>query len=400
MQGSFPNSSVGKVTPYPAGDRAGQTMTVDFVLNGSKFVALNGGPEFTFNESISFMVPCEDQAEVDRYWTALTEGGGEESMCGWLKDRFGVSWQVVPTRLEELLVESRSRAGRASHPGAVPDEEDRDCRPGGCRGALAASKRLARRIIRRALRETAGKSQPASRRRAICQHLPEGVEMDQRRFRTDQRDVDRDPPATAWDRRVSACRTRAPRRQVRLRCGLPQGDSARPPGLRYAWTGWSWSSGDRRVPAAGSFGDLADQLGVEFGAPAICIGTAVARSRMTLLILIRRLRGSSSTGTRSAMLHCGCSILTSSRSCGPSTSTWRSCWTIAPTGHHQETTSIRLRTRTSAHMIMMAAPSGTRHSVRYGMPQKFASIPIWWPSGARVERCCARVNRRADAGLQ
>jgi predicted 3-demethylubiquinone-9 3-methyltransferase (glyoxalase superfamily) len=67
----FPNSSVGKITPYPAGDRAGQTMTVDFVLNGSKFVALNGGPEFTFNESISFMVPCEGQAEIDRYWSAL-----------------------------------------------------------------------------------------------------------------------------------------------------------------------------------------------------------------------------------------------------------------------------------------------------------------------------------------
>ena len=94
--GIFPNSSVGKVTPYAVGERAGQTMTVDFVLNGSKFVALNGGPEFSFNESISFMVPCDDQAEVDRYWTALTEGGGEESMCGWFKDRFGVSWQVVP----------------------------------------------------------------------------------------------------------------------------------------------------------------------------------------------------------------------------------------------------------------------------------------------------------------
>ncbi len=101
--GIFPNSSVGKVTPYSVGDRAGQTMTVDFVLNGSRFVALNGGPEFTFNESISFQVPCEDQAEVDHYWSALTEGGGEESMCGWLKDRFGVSWQVVPTQLEELL---------------------------------------------------------------------------------------------------------------------------------------------------------------------------------------------------------------------------------------------------------------------------------------------------------
>src|SRR5215203_2482796 len=111
----FPNSSVGKVTPYPVGDRAGQAMTVDFVLNGSKFVALNGGPEFTFNESISFMVPCEDQAEVDHYWTALTEGGGEESMCGWLKDRFGVSWQVVPTELTTLLNDpDPGRARRAT----------------------------------------------------------------------------------------------------------------------------------------------------------------------------------------------------------------------------------------------------------------------------------------------
>jgi predicted 3-demethylubiquinone-9 3-methyltransferase (glyoxalase superfamily) len=76
------------------------------VLNGSKFVALNGGPEFTFNESISFQVPCDNQAEVDRYWSALTEGGGEESMCGWLKDKYGVSWQVVPDRLEELLSSS------------------------------------------------------------------------------------------------------------------------------------------------------------------------------------------------------------------------------------------------------------------------------------------------------
>jgi predicted 3-demethylubiquinone-9 3-methyltransferase (glyoxalase superfamily) len=104
--GIFPNSSVGKVTPYTDGERAGQTMTVDFVLNGSNFVALNGGPDFRFNESISFLVPCEDQAEVDRYWTALTEDGGEESMCGWLKDKYGVSWQIVPTRLEELLSSS------------------------------------------------------------------------------------------------------------------------------------------------------------------------------------------------------------------------------------------------------------------------------------------------------
>jgi len=108
----FSNSSVGNVTPYPAGtERAGQTMTADFVLNGIKFVALNGGPEFTFNESISFQVPCEDQDEVDHYWTALLEGGGQESMCGWLKDRFGVSWQVVPTRLEQLI--SSLDAGQA-----------------------------------------------------------------------------------------------------------------------------------------------------------------------------------------------------------------------------------------------------------------------------------------------
>jgi predicted 3-demethylubiquinone-9 3-methyltransferase (glyoxalase superfamily) len=108
----FPNSSVGNVTPYPAGtERAGQTMTADFVLNGTKFVALNGGPEFTFNESISFQVPCEDQDEVDHYWRALLEAGGQESMCGWLKDRFGVSWQVVPTRLEQLI--SSLDAGQA-----------------------------------------------------------------------------------------------------------------------------------------------------------------------------------------------------------------------------------------------------------------------------------------------
>ena len=85
-------------------------MTVDFVLNGSKFVALNGGPDFTFNESISFQVSCDDQAEVDRYWTALTDGG-EESMCGWLRDKYGVSRQVVPNRLEELL--SSSDPGQA-----------------------------------------------------------------------------------------------------------------------------------------------------------------------------------------------------------------------------------------------------------------------------------------------
>src|SRR4029453_1785047 len=113
----FPDSSVGKVTPYPGStDRAGQTMTVDFILNRSRFLALNGGPEFTFNESISFQVPCQDQAEVDHYWTALTDDGGEESMCGWLKDKFGVSWQVVPVQLEELISTlDPAQAERVSH---------------------------------------------------------------------------------------------------------------------------------------------------------------------------------------------------------------------------------------------------------------------------------------------
>ena len=103
----FPNSSLGGVTPYPeGGERAGRAMTVDFVLNGQKFVALNGGPQFRFTEAISFQIPCEDQEEVDRYWDTLVAGGGEEGPCGWLKDKFGLSWQVVPNRMIELLSSS------------------------------------------------------------------------------------------------------------------------------------------------------------------------------------------------------------------------------------------------------------------------------------------------------
>ena len=77
-------------------------MTVSFELAGQQFVALNGGPDFTFNEAISFQVSCRDQEEVDRLWSKLSEGG-EEGPCGWLKDRFGVSWQIIPTALPELL---------------------------------------------------------------------------------------------------------------------------------------------------------------------------------------------------------------------------------------------------------------------------------------------------------
>jgi predicted 3-demethylubiquinone-9 3-methyltransferase (glyoxalase superfamily) len=104
----FKNSRILNTTKYPeaaravSGKPAGSVMTVDFELDGQKFVALNGGPEFKFNESISLIVECEDQQEIDYYWEKLT-AGGEESVCGWLKDRFGVSWQVVPKKLDEML---------------------------------------------------------------------------------------------------------------------------------------------------------------------------------------------------------------------------------------------------------------------------------------------------------
>src|ERR687886_2493382 len=110
----FPNSRILDVTRYgSAGPRPeGTVMTVSFELNGQKFVALNGGPDFTFSEAISFQVSCESQEEVDRYWEALSDGG-EQGPCGWLKDRFGLSWQIVPTRLVELLEDpDRERSQR------------------------------------------------------------------------------------------------------------------------------------------------------------------------------------------------------------------------------------------------------------------------------------------------
>jgi predicted 3-demethylubiquinone-9 3-methyltransferase (glyoxalase superfamily) len=100
----FPNSRIIDVARYgEAGPRpAGTVMVVTFELDGQTFLALNGGPEYTFSEAISFQVSCERQEEVDHFWRALSEGG-EEGPCGWLKDRFGVSWQVVPTALPRLL---------------------------------------------------------------------------------------------------------------------------------------------------------------------------------------------------------------------------------------------------------------------------------------------------------
>jgi predicted 3-demethylubiquinone-9 3-methyltransferase (glyoxalase superfamily) len=101
----FPNSKVGNVARYgAAGPRPeGTVMTASFELMGQEFVALNGGPDFKFNEAISFQIMCDDQAEVDRYWEQLTADGGEPGPCGWLKDKFGVSWQVVPNALPRLL---------------------------------------------------------------------------------------------------------------------------------------------------------------------------------------------------------------------------------------------------------------------------------------------------------
>jgi predicted 3-demethylubiquinone-9 3-methyltransferase (glyoxalase superfamily) len=114
--GIFKDSKLGRIGRYTdAGPGpAGSVMVVEFELNGQKFVALNGGPQFTFNESISFQVPCADQAEVDYYWTRLSEGG-QEVACGWLKDKYGVSWQVVPTTVIDLISDQDpEKAARAS----------------------------------------------------------------------------------------------------------------------------------------------------------------------------------------------------------------------------------------------------------------------------------------------
>ena len=111
----FPRSRIVSVSHYPdgAGERAGTVLSVEFELDGQQYVALNAGPEFTFSEAISFQIPCADQDEVDHYWNALTEGG-EESRCGWLKDRFGLSWQVFPEALPRLLSDpDPERAQRA-----------------------------------------------------------------------------------------------------------------------------------------------------------------------------------------------------------------------------------------------------------------------------------------------
>lgn len=112
----FPNSRITTVARYPDGAPvpAGTAMTVDFVLDGIEMQALNGGPQYTFNESFSLVVSVPDQAECDRVWDALLEDGGEPGRCGWLKDRWGLSWQVIPAALPALLGDpDPDRAGRA-----------------------------------------------------------------------------------------------------------------------------------------------------------------------------------------------------------------------------------------------------------------------------------------------
>ena len=115
----FPNAKVETVNDFMA----------TFELEGQKFNALNGGPKYRFNEAISFFISVETQEEVDYFWNRLTADGGEESKCGWLKDKFGLSWQVVPTALGRYLERSRSQKGRSRHAGHDEDAKDRYRRP-------------------------------------------------------------------------------------------------------------------------------------------------------------------------------------------------------------------------------------------------------------------------------
>ena len=109
----FKNGKIGKIARYTKegfeihGRPAGSVMTVSFELNGQKYMALNGGPLFQFNEAISIVITCETQQEIDYYWEKLSEGGSQGS-CGWLKDKYGVSWQVVPSLMENLFADANS----------------------------------------------------------------------------------------------------------------------------------------------------------------------------------------------------------------------------------------------------------------------------------------------------
>ena len=108
----FPNSRLGHISRYGKvgqdvhGKPPGSVMVAEFTLDGQPFIALNGGPQFKFSEAVSFQIFCETQDDIDHYWSKLTQGGGQESMCGWLKDKYGLSWQVVPAALPQMLADA------------------------------------------------------------------------------------------------------------------------------------------------------------------------------------------------------------------------------------------------------------------------------------------------------
>ena len=113
---TFPDTRIGAVMRAPGDNPAGQqgdVLTVEMTLLGMPFLLLNGGPEFKFNEAVSFQVATDDQAETDRYWDAIVGNGGQASVCGWCKDRFGLSWQITPRRLTELMAAGGDTAARA-----------------------------------------------------------------------------------------------------------------------------------------------------------------------------------------------------------------------------------------------------------------------------------------------
>jgi predicted 3-demethylubiquinone-9 3-methyltransferase (glyoxalase superfamily) len=113
---TFPNSGIDGIHraagDYPSGKK-GDVLTVEMTILGMPYLLLNGGPKFTFNEAVSFQVTTDDQKETDRYWKAIVDGGGKESMCGWCKDRFGQSWQITPKRLTQLIAQGGETARRA-----------------------------------------------------------------------------------------------------------------------------------------------------------------------------------------------------------------------------------------------------------------------------------------------
>ena len=110
-------SEIVNVSRYPEdanNKKAGDVLTVDFQIEGQRFTGINGGPEFTFDEAVSFLVNCETQEEVDELWDKLVEGGGEHGPCGWLKDKFGLSWQIIPSQMDEFLIGSDEEGRKRS----------------------------------------------------------------------------------------------------------------------------------------------------------------------------------------------------------------------------------------------------------------------------------------------